>query len=73
MTSATARILQEASNLPAKEKLELVDRLIAELGVPDLAVEQLWAEEAQKRSEAVKRGEMATKPLGQVLGKYSAQ
>lgn len=71
MTSAAAKLLEAASRLPAREKLELVDRLIAELDVPDPAIESLWADEAQKRSAAVKRGDMGVKPLDEVLRKYT--
>lgn len=70
MTSATAKLLEEARRLPAKEKLELVDRLIAELDIPDPAIEELWAEEGQRRSEAVKRGQMTTIPLADALKKH---
>lgn len=72
MTSTTDDILDAASRLPALEKLVLVDRLIAELDLPDPLIETLWAAEAQRRSDAVKRGEMPVKPLAEVLRKYSA-
>lgn len=71
MTSATAKILEAASHLPPQEKLLLVDRLIAELDIPDPAIEALWAETAQRRSAAIKHGEMTTKPLHEALNKYS--
>ena len=71
MTSAAAKLLEQASRLPAQEKLQLVDQLIADLDLPDPVVEALWAEEAQRRSEAVKNGKLAVKPLSEVLKKYS--
>jgi hypothetical protein len=71
MTSAAAKLLEQANRLPAQEKLQLIDQLIADLDLPDPAVEALWAEEAQRRSNAVKTGELAVKPLGDVLKKYS--
>lgn len=63
-------ILEEASHLTAAEKLRLVDRLIAELDLPDPTVEALWAEEAVRRSQAVKEGRMSTRPLADALQKY---
>lgn len=71
MTSAAAKLLEQAGRLPAQEKLQLVDKLIADLDLPDPAVEALWAEKAQRRSKAVKNGKLAVKPLGEVLRKYS--
>ncbi len=71
MTSDTAKILEAASHLPPQEKLLLVDQLIAELDIPDPAIEALWAETAQHRSTAIKRGKMSTKPLHKALSKYS--
>ena len=66
----TMDILEEASHLPAAEKLRLVDRLIAELDLPDPMVEALWADEAVRRSEAVKEGRMSARPLADALSKY---
>jgi hypothetical protein len=71
MTSATAKLLKEANRLPAQERLQLVDQLIADLDLPDPSIEVLWAEEAQLRSKLVKDGKMAVKPLDEVLRKYS--
>jgi hypothetical protein len=71
MTAATAKLLEQASRLPAQEKLQLVDQLIADLDLPDPTIEALWAEEALRRSKAVKMGTLAVKPLGEVLHKYS--
>lgn len=73
MTSTAAKILQAASKLPAKDKLSLVDRLIAELDVPDPAIEKLWGAEAQRRSKAVKNRKMPVKALVDVLAKYPAR
>jgi hypothetical protein len=71
MSSTAAKLLKEASLLPAQEKLQLVDQLIADLDLPDPAVEALWAGEAQQRSALIKNGGMAVKPLDEVLRKYT--
>ena len=70
MTVSAAKILEQARQLSAQDKLMLVDRLIAELDVPDPAIEALWAEEAQRRSSAVKQGTMTTRPLDEALAKH---
>lgn len=64
-------ILEQASRLPADDKLRLIDRLIAELDLPDPAVERVWAEEAARRSQAVKRGELSVRPLSEALHKHT--
>lgn len=64
MTSTAAKILEQASQLPAREKLELVDRLIAELDLPDPTIEELGAEEGVRRSQAIKRGEIDDQARG---------
>jgi len=64
--------LEQASQLPATEKLRLIEQLIAELDLPDPTIEALWAEEAVRRSQAVKDGAMTTRPLADVLQKYEA-
>lgn len=72
MTSSTAKILKEASRLPAQEKLELVNQLLEELDIPDPAIEALWADEAQRRSNAVKQGHLGVKPLTEAVRKHGA-
>lgn len=63
-------LLEQASQLPATEKLRLIEQLIAELDLPDPAVETLWAEESTRRSRAVEEGRMTTRPLTEALQKY---
>lgn len=63
-------LLEQASQLPATEKLRLIEQLIAELDLPDPTVETLWAEESARRSRAVAEGRMTTRPLAEALHKY---
>jgi len=68
---ATAKdILKEAASLGPKEKAELVDYLISSLDMPDKKLDKLWAEEAESRLAAYKRGEIKNISLEEVLSKY---
>jgi putative addiction module component (TIGR02574 family) len=63
-------IFQQATLLSAKEKATLVDQLIATLDIPDPAIDELWAEEAESRLAAYHRGELQAVSLEEVLSKY---
>ena len=68
---ATAKeILKEAISLNPAQKAELVDQLILSLDKPDKELDKLWAEEAESRLEAHKRGELKAISLEKVLSKY---
>lgn len=63
-------LLEQASRLPDIEKLRLIEQLIAELDLPDPAVEAIWATEAKSRSRAVADGRLATRPLADALATF---
>ena len=68
MTATTEKVLDEALDLPADERLSLVDRLIASLNLPTQAeVDRLWAEEAERRLTQIDRGEVELIPGEQVF------
>ena len=68
---ATAKdILEKAISLEPKEKAELVDCLLSSLDKPDKELDKLWAEEAESRLAAYKRGELKSISLDEVLAKY---
>ena len=64
-------LLEQASRLPATEKLRLIEQLIAELDLPDPTVEAVWANEAAARSQAVKEGRLRSRPLAEAMEKHS--
>jgi putative addiction module component (TIGR02574 family) len=70
MTDAAKKISAAAKNLPAVDRLEIVEDLLASLDAPDEAVDHLWAKEAEERLAAYRRGEITTEPLANVLAKY---
>lgn len=68
--SIAERILKEASALSPSEKAQLIDQLISSLDRPDAEIDRLWAEEAESRLDAYKKGKLKAVPLEKVLKKY---
>ncbi|MBU2739524.1 addiction module protein [Acidithiobacillus concretivorus] len=66
----TQTIIEQAVGLSARDRLKIVDSLLISLDEPSLEFDQLWAEEANKRLAAYRRGEMGTKDVESVLGQF---
>ena len=63
-------ILKEAISLRPLDQAKLVDQLIAVLDTPDPELDKLWADEAESRLAAFKRGKLKSIALEDVLSKY---
>ncbi len=63
-------ILKEVISLRPLDQAKLVDKLMAYLDVPDPELDKLWAEEAESRLNALKKGKLKTVTLESVLLKY---
>jgi len=63
-------ILKEAISLRPLDQAKLVDQLIAVLDTPDPELDKLWADEAESRLAAFKRGKLKSTALEDVLSKY---
>ncbi|HEX7026301.1 MAG TPA: addiction module protein [Gammaproteobacteria bacterium] len=63
-------ILEQAMALSPAEKAELVDKLIWSLDKPDSELDKLWAEEAESRLAAYKRGDLKAVSVEEALAKY---
>lgn len=57
-------------SLPDIEKIELVDFILIQLDKPDPEIDRIWADEARKRWQAYKSGEIETVSYKQVMDKY---
>lgn len=57
-------------SLPDSEKIELVDSILMQLDKPDPEIDRIWADEARKRWQAYKSGEIETVTYEQVMDKY---
>ena len=56
--------------LPPVERMALVEHILDSLDEPDPSVDALWAQEADERLAAYRRGEIRAVPLSEVLAKY---
>ena len=63
-------ILKEAITLRPSEQARLVDHLILNLDKSDPELDKRWAEEAESRLDAYKRGSVKAVTLDEVLSKY---
>ena len=70
MTDAAKKLSAQARKLPADERIELVDEILASLDESDPAMDRLWAREAEERLAAYRRGEIKALALEEVLAKY---
>jgi putative addiction module component (TIGR02574 family) len=68
--NAAEEILKEALTLRAPQKAKLIDKLLLSLDKPDSKIDELWAEEAEKRIDAYESGDIKTVTLEKVLQKY---
>ena len=70
MNSTSQAIIEQAKQLSALEKIEVVDALLASVDKPDAEVDKQWANEAEDRLAAYHLGEVKALDLNQVLAKY---
>ena len=68
----TDELLKQAKALAPAEKRELVEALMSELDRPDAGVDAAWAEEAEGRLAAYRKGQIRAIPLAEVLAKRKA-
>jgi len=67
-------IEKQASALPAQQKAALARLLIKQLDPSaDGDVERLWIEEAQRRYDAYRRGELKAQPGDEVMNRARAR
>lgn len=70
MTNAVDALSTQATQLPPAERLEVVERILDSLDQPDTALDTLWANEANDRLTAYRRGEIKAMALSDVIAKY---
>lgn len=64
------QICDQASQLPVEERMSLVDQILDTLDERDSTLDALWAQEAESRLAAYRRGEFQATPLTEVIAKY---
>jgi len=60
-------VLEQALELKVNERSKLVDELLKSLDKPDEEIDEIWAEEADKRLEAYRRGELKAVPMENIF------
>jgi len=70
MSISTAELLSKIKELPEDEKLEIVDAILTDLHQSSSSLDQVWAEEAQRRWAAYKAGKIATVSHEEVFNKH---
>ncbi len=64
---STKELLDEAMKLKPEERLSLVEVLIQSLDEPDKRLDEIWAEEAEKRLAAYREGRLEGVPMEDVF------
>jgi len=63
----TKQLLEEALSLPIEERALLADSLLRSLNTPDMAIDAKWTEEAKRRLQEIRSGEVTPIPGEQVF------
>jgi putative addiction module component (TIGR02574 family) len=61
-------ILEKALRLPPEERFVIVEGLLKSLDIPDLELDRIWAEEAERRLAAYRNGKLSGVPIEEVFG-----
>ncbi len=64
---STKEILNEALKLKPEERFTLVESLIKSLDEPDKELDEIWAEEAEKRLKAYREGRLEGIEMGDIF------
>jgi len=68
MTPQSQQILREALGLPPIDRAELVEQILASFEFPARQdIDAAWAQEAEDRIDAYKRGEIKSSPASEVF------
>ena len=58
MTALAEKIYDEMLDLPAEQRLDLIDKLLESINPPDSSVHEAWVKEAERRFELYQKGEI---------------
>ena len=67
------QICDQASQLPPEERMSLVEQILDTLDERDSLLDAQWAQEAESRLAAYRRGEFQAIPLSEVIAKYQVK
>ena len=60
-------VLEQALELKANERSKLIDELLKSLDKPDVEIDEIWADEANNRLEAYRKGEIKAVPMENIF------
>ncbi len=63
-------VLKDAMSLRPAERLQLIEMLTRSLSKPDEDIEEIWAEESEKRFKALEEGKLKTISLKEIIERY---
>ena len=63
-------LVHEIEKLPPTERVQIVDIVIRDIIHPDSSIDMIWAQEASRRWDAYKKGDIKTIPYKEVMSKY---
>jgi putative addiction module component (TIGR02574 family) len=66
-TMSTKELLAEAMKLKPEERFALVESLIKSLDEPDKQLDEIWAEEAERRLKAYREGKLEGIPMEEIF------
>lgn len=66
----TQQLLREVLELPAVERANLLDHLLASLDRPDPEIDDVWRKEVEARINAYEAGRIETVSMEEVLAKH---
>ena len=64
---STKELLDEAMKLKPEERFTLVEGLIKSLDEPDKKLDEIWAEESEKRLKAYREGKLEGIPMKEIF------
>ena len=70
---STKELLDEAMKLKPEERFTLVEGLIKSLDEPDKKLDEIWAEEAEKRLVAYREGRLEGIPMEEIFKALSSR
>jgi putative addiction module component (TIGR02574 family) len=70
MNARSKSIAKEAGDLPAADRIRLIEFLLASLDKPDPDIDRIWADEGERRLDAYLRGDAKARDANDVLAKH---
>ncbi len=70
MAKNTDKLVSEIRLLPNEEKIRVLEALLTDLHPPDPAIDAAWADEARRRWQAYKAGQLESISYEELMSKY---